>query len=175
MSRPRISHLPDLTPTSDTHLYIDMSGSQPLDSLLPAIAAEVDVLRSRAADLGRPLKLYVTGFSHEIGDDAPAIWVTGSFPVGDELVRIIRATPRVFGGTDLELVYDRINTSYDRSIRHNIIISDLECNVSHEALANHPRHLDYTWVEGVVPGEAWKERFIQLLAEANLPEPHTVS
>lgn len=173
MSRPRI-YFPDLTPTSDTHLYIDMSGSRPLDSLLPAIAAEVDVLRSRAALLGLPLKLYMTGFSHEMGDDAPPIWVTGSLPVGDELVRIIKAMPRVVGGTDLELVYDRINTSYDRSARHNIIISDLECDVSPEALANHPKNLDYVWMDAAKPGEEWKERFIQLLAEANLPELHTV-
>lgn len=152
-----------------------MSGSRAPASWNPAVGAEVDKLRSRAAELGQPLKLYMTGFSHELGDDAAVIEITESVPDGDELTQILNAIPQVFGGTDLEPVYDRINTSYDRSIRRNIIISDLECNVSHEALANHPRHLDYVWLEGGKPGEEWKERFIQLLAEANLPEPHTVS
>lgn len=175
MSLPRRPFLERPGADSPTHLYIDMSGGINPSQWMSAVATVVEQLKHKSKLLGQPLMLHMTGFSHDLADDAVPIAVTADYPSDEELSELIDQMPKVYGGTFFERVFDRINSNYERSVRHNIIISDLEWyGQSAEMIArDHPQHLDYIVVEGAYP--AGKDSFIKLLAAANLPEEHDIS
>jgi hypothetical protein len=173
---PRNPWVKSPTPESDTHLYIDMSGwlgMNPAEWIV-VVASEVERLKSLAQELGKPVILRLTAFSHELADDATPIEVTASYPSDEELAELIRAMPKAQGGTEFPLVWDRINTSATRGARHNVIVSDLEWWGATETVSrSHPVHLHYIAVASTRP--ATKQHFITILEKADLPEEHRIS
>lgn len=164
---------PHLSPDADTHLYIDMSGSIRYDDWFPVIIREVESMKKQAAELGVPLKLRLTAFSHLLADDAPVIEVTASTPTEDELRRLVDRMPRASGGTDFSLIYNHITADPERSARHNLIVSDLEWFTTPEAIAQeHPEHLDYLTIASAYVRIV--DSFRQLLDRAALSERHTI-
>lgn len=171
---PRRTWLEKPSPNSPTHLYIDMSGGIEPARWISAVADVVARLKHMSKLLDQPLMLHMTGFSHDVADDAVPIAVTAEYPSDEELAELIHQMPKVSGGTYFNLVFDRINSNQERSERYNVIVSDLLWATTPEMLArDHPEHLDYIAVEGTLPSA--KQYFIKMLHDANLPEEHDVS
>jgi len=158
---------------ADVHLYIDMSGGiQPFD-WIPVVADEVESLRDLAAQLGKPVILRMTAFSHGLADDSAPIEVTAAYPSDGELADLIHAIPKASGGTDFHVVYDRINSDDSRGDRRNIIVSDLQWGASPSLLNKvHPVNLEYLAVSNTRP--VARGKFMELLVLANLPESHPI-
>lgn len=148
-------------------------GIRPAD-WIPVVADEVEALKTLSGQLGKPVILRMTGFSHDLADDAAPIEVTATYPNEAELAEPIHAMPKVDGGTDFGLVFQRINSDVSRSDRDNVIVSDLEWVASPQLVnCEHPEHLNYVAVPST--HDTAKARFISLLEQSNLTETHTVS
>ena len=160
---------PELRLDADLHLYIDMSGNTSETDWKPIVIAEVAALKMLSASLNKTLLLWMTGLSHEFADNAVPVTVTSYFPNLEELDQIIETIPRTYGGTDFELVWNRVNELADHSIRDNVIVSDLEWGVNAEKCrTDHPVNLRYVAVEKT--GRATRTHFTELLQEAGIFE-----